>query len=138
MKTLNAAMIAAGLVLTSAVLQQAHADVVVIVSAESKVPALTVEQIARIFQGRSNSMTPMDIEKPSQARREFYEKVVGGEDARVRARWSRLIFTGKGAAPKELHSGAELVKAVAADPNAIGYVDRSFVNMTVKVIYTVK
>jgi len=30
------------------------------------------------------------------------------------------------------------VQAVAADPHAIGYVDRSFVNMTVKVILTVK
>jgi ABC-type phosphate transport system substrate-binding protein len=41
-------------------------------------------------------------------------------------------------APKEFHSGAELVEAVAADPNVIGYVDRSFINMTVKVVCTVK
>ena len=138
MNTLSAAMIAAGLVLTSAVFQQARADVVVIVSAQSASPALTEQQIARIFEGKSNTMTPVDIEKPSQARREFYAKVVSGSDAQIRARWSQLIFTGKAAAPKELHSGAEVVKAVAADPGLIGYVDRSFVNMTVKVIYTVK
>jgi ABC-type phosphate transport system substrate-binding protein len=30
------------------------------------------------------------------------------------------------------------VKAVAADPKAIGYVDSTFVNMTVKVVRTVK
>ena len=83
-------------------------------------------------------MTPVDIANPSLARREFYTKVVGKDDAQVKARWSKLVFTGKGSAPKELPSGAEVVKAVAADPNAIGYVDRSFVNMTVKIIYTVK
>ncbi len=138
MNTLRAAMIAAGLMFASSVSQQARADVVVIVSAQSAVPTLTVQQIARIFQGNSNSMTPIDIEKPSQARREFYAKVVGGNEARIKERWSRLVFTGKGAAPRELHSGAEVVKAVAADPNLIGYVDSSFVNMTVKVVYTVK
>ena len=59
-------------------------------------------------------------------------------NARIRAWWSKLVFTGKGSAPKELHSGAEVVAAVSADPKLIGYVDKSFVDMTVKVIYTVK
>ena len=36
------------------------------------------------------------------------------------------------------HSGAEVVAAVAADPNVIGYVDKSYVDITVKVVYTVK
>ncbi|SRR5581483_4066560 len=139
MNTLSAAVIAATLMFTASVPQQARADVVVIVSAENTTAsALTVNQIARIFEGKSNTLTPVDILRPSQARREFYAKVVGSDDVLVRANWSRLIFTGKGTQPKELPSGAEVVKAVAADPNAIGYVDRSFVNMTVKVIYTVK
>jgi ABC-type phosphate transport system substrate-binding protein len=56
----------------------------------------------------------------------------------VKSRWAQLVFTGKGSAPKELAGGEDVVKAVAADPHAIGYVDRSFVNITVKVIYTVK
>ena len=49
-----------------------------------------------------------------------------------------LVFTGKVHAPKQFPSGAEVVAAVAADPTLIGYVDSSFVNMTVKVICTVK
>ena len=73
---------------------------------------------------------------PSGTRKEFYAKVVGN-DARVRAGWSKLVFTGKVSPPKELDA-AQVVTTVAADPNAIGYVDKTFVNMTVKVIYTVK
>jgi ABC-type phosphate transport system substrate-binding protein len=130
-------MIAAGLMLMAA-LQQAHADVVVIVSAQSTAPALSREQIARIFQGKSFAMTPLDLARPSSVRSEFYTKFVGKDDASVRGRWSRLLFTGKRSLPREFTSGTDLVSAVAADPNAIGYVDRSFVNMTVKVIYTVK
>jgi ABC-type phosphate transport system substrate-binding protein len=137
MKRSSKTLIAAGLAFTAA-LQQARADTVVIVSAQSTAAYITADQISRVFQGKSNTMTPVDIAGPSQARREFYTKVIGTDDAQVKAMWSRLVFTGKGFAPKELPSGAEVVKTVAADPNAIGYVDRSFVNMTVKVIYTVK
>ncbi len=136
MKTFSRTTIAAGLILT-AVLQQARADVVVIVSAQSTT-TITAREISRVYLGESNTMTPVDIANPSRARKEFYTKVVGKDEGQVRARWSKLVFTGKGSAPKELASGEDVVKAVAADPHAIGYVDRSFVNMTVKVILTVK
>jgi ABC-type phosphate transport system substrate-binding protein len=137
MKSFHKTMIAAGLTLM-AVSQQVHADVVVIVSAQRTAPPLSPERIARVFEGKSKDMTPLDLARPSQERREFYSKFVGVDDALVRGQWSKLVFTGKRSLPKEFTSSADLVKAVAADPNAIGYVDRSFVNMTVKVIYTVK
>jgi ABC-type phosphate transport system substrate-binding protein len=137
MKRSSKTMIATGLAFT-VVFQQARADVVVIVSAQSSAATITPEQISRVYLGKSNTMKPVDIADPSTARREFYAKVVGKDDAQVMARRLSLVITGKGSAPKELPSGAEVVKAVAADPNAIGYVDRSFVNMTVKIVYTVK
>jgi ABC-type phosphate transport system substrate-binding protein len=135
MKHFSRTMLAAGALATLA-FQQARADVVVIVSAKSTTTRLTPEQIARIFQGKSNTMTPMDIRPPSSTRSEFYTKVVG-PDARVRVEWSKLLFTGKGSTPREF-TQAQVVTAIAANPNAIGYVDRTFVDMTVKVIYTVK
>ena len=137
MKRSSKVMIAAVLAFVPA-LQQARADVVVIVGAQSNIHSVTTDQISRVYQGKSNTMTPVDIAGPSPARREFYAKVVGKDDAQVKAKLLSLVVTGKGTAPKELPSGAEVVKAVAADPNAIGYVDRTYVNLTVKVIYTVK
>ncbi|MBV8803663.1 MAG: hypothetical protein JO042_01425 [Sinobacteraceae bacterium] len=137
MKRSRLTMIAVGLTFT-VISQTASADTVVIVSAQSKVTTLTPAQISRIYQGKSNLMKPVEIAQPSQARREFYAKVVGVDEARVKAGWASLVFTGKGTAPREYPTGTEVVKAVAADPNAIGYVDKSFVNMTVKIIYTVK
>ena len=136
MKRSSKTMIAAGLAFTAAV-QQARADVVVIVSAHSTA-TITPNELARLYLGDSNTLTPVDIATPSGTRREFYTKVTGKNDGQVKAKWSKLIFTGKGSAPRELPSSEEVVKAVAADPHAIGYVDRSFVNMTVKIIYTVK
>jgi len=137
MKRSTQTMIATGLTVMAA-LQQAHADVVVIVSAQSATAKITAREISRIYLGESNRMTPLDIADPSDSRRQFYIKLTGKDDAQVRARWSKLVFTGKGTAPRELPSAADVVKAVAADPHAIGYVDRSFVNITVKIIYTVK
>ena len=46
------------------------------------------------------------------------------------------MFTGKGTPPKEYAGNAEVKKAVAADPKAIGYIDKSAVDDTVKVILT--
>jgi ABC-type phosphate transport system substrate-binding protein len=137
MHSFSRIVIASGL-LVLAVVHPAHADVVVIVSANSPVTTLSTAQIARIFQGKSNMMTPLDSQGHTVTRREFYAKVVGMDEARVREMWSKLLFTGKGSVPRELASGVDVVKAVAADPKAISYVDRSFVNMTVKIIYTVK
>ena len=48
--------------------------------------------------------------------------------------WSRLIFTGKATPPKELPDAAAVKKAVATDPKAIGYIDKSEVDSTVKVL----
>jgi ABC-type phosphate transport system substrate-binding protein len=137
MKRSRMTMIAAGLTFM-AVLPQARADVVVIVSAQSAVANITAKEISRVYLGEHNTLTPVDLANPSHARHEFYAKVIGKNEAQVKARWSKLVFTGKGAAPKEFPSGADVVKAVAADPYAIGYVDSSFVNITVKIILTVK
>lgn len=136
MRTSSNSLLVAGVTCMFAA-YQARADVVAIVSVDSTITAITADKISRIYLGESNALTPIDIASPSNTRREFYAKVVGQDEGRVKARWSRLVFTGKVSAPREL-SSAEVVRAVAADLNAIGYVDRSFVNMTVKIVYTVK
>jgi ABC-type phosphate transport system substrate-binding protein len=56
----------------------------------------------------------------------------------VKAIWSKLVFTGKAKPPTQLATSAEVVKAVAADPEAVGYVDRAAVDSSVKVVYEIK
>ena len=59
--------------------------------------------------------------------------MTGKSSAQVKAAWSRLVFSGKATPPKELASSAEVKKFVAANPDAIGYVEKSAVDATVKV-----
>jgi ABC-type phosphate transport system substrate-binding protein len=114
----------------------AHADVVVVVSAKSTTTTMTPDEISQIYLGKSKSMKPVET-SGSPIRSQFYSKVAGKDEAQVKAIWSKLVFTGKATAPKELPTSAEVVKAVAADPEAIGYIDKSAVDSSVKVVYAV-
>ena len=59
--------------------------------------------------------------------------LVDGEHE-IRA-WQRLALgTGKGTLPRELSSDADVKKAIAADVNGIGYIDKSAVDSSVKVV----
>lgn len=60
--------------------------------------------------------------------------LLNSREAQVRATWARITFTGKGTPPKELKSDAEVKAFVAADPRAIGYIDASAVDPSVKAV----
>jgi ABC-type phosphate transport system substrate-binding protein len=68
------------------------------------------------------------------AREAFYSQVAGKSASQVKAAWSRLMFSGKGTPPKELGSSAEVKKMIASNPNAIGYIEKSAVDGSVKVL----
>jgi ABC-type phosphate transport system substrate-binding protein len=124
----------------SLVAANAHADVVVIVSAKSPITSLTAEQTARIFLGKTSSFPddrdaiPIDQAEGSPIKDEFYSKVVHKNSSQLAAYWAKIIFTGDGRPPEKLESNAAVRKAVANNPNAIGYIDKNAVNRSVKVI----
>ena len=116
------------------------AEVVVVVSARSTVSSLSAAQIAKIFLGKTNTFpdggnaVPLDQAEGAETRNEFYAKVAGKDSARLKAYWSKIIFTGDGNPPKIVPGNAGIKKAVANDPNAIGYIDRSAVDDSIKVL----
>ncbi|NYE63665.1 ABC-type phosphate transport system substrate-binding protein [Duganella sp. 1224] len=114
----------------------ASAEIVVIVSKQNPATRMFSEQASQFFLGKSNLFTPVDQADGSAIRNEFYKKVADKDAAQVKALWSKLVFTGKATPPKEFPNSAEVKKAVAADPKAIGYIDKSAVDDTVKVILT--
>jgi ABC-type phosphate transport system substrate-binding protein len=135
-KPFKMTLVAATLVATAA-LQTANAGVVVVVSAKSTASTMTAEQISQIYLGKSTEMKPVDT-ADAPIRSQFYTKVAGKDDAQVKAIWSKLVFTGKARPPKQLPTSVDVVKAVAADPTALGYVDSAAVDSSVKVVYEIK
>jgi len=69
-------------------------------------------------------------------RAEFYKKVTDKDASQAKALWSKLVFTGKASMPKEVANSAAVKSAVAANPKAIGYMEKSAVDGSVKVVYT--
>ena len=112
----------------------AHAALVIIVNPANPLGAMTPEQAAQFFLGRSNSLTPFDLAGQSPLRVEFYQKLTGKDPDQVKAIWSKIVFTGRGLPPREFSSGGAVRRAVAADRNAIAYIDSSAVDATVKVV----
>lgn len=114
----------------------ALAEVVVVVNPKAAESALTKEQVAQFFLGRSTAMVPIDQPDNAPLRAEFYKKVADKDTAQIKALWSKLVFTGKATMPKEVGDSAAVKAAVAANPKAIGYIEKSAVDSTVKVVFT--
>lgn len=118
-------------------------QVVVIVNPKSPTTSMTASQVADIFLGRKTTLpsgaTAAAVDQPpsSAVRDPFYLKVTGMNPPQVKAAWSRMVFSGKGTPPKELASSVEVKRFVAANPNAIGYIEKSAVDGSIKVILQV-
>ncbi len=119
----------------------ACADVVVITN-PSGPDAMDANQVRDLFIGRSKSLPngqtadPIDLESGQALREEFHTKVTGRSQAQLNAFWSKQVFTGKGQPPRTLSSTAAVKSAVASTPGAIGYIDSSEVDDSVKVVLT--
>lgn len=128
------------LLATSTAAVYVHADVVVIVSAKSHITSLTAGQTARIFLGKANNFpddsvaVPIDQAEGSAIRDEFYSKVVHKNSSQLAAYWAKVIFTGDGRPPENLGNNVAVRKAVAKNPSFIGYIDKSAVNKSVRVV----
>jgi len=118
----------------------ASAELVVVVAQASGVDALSADQVAKIFMGKSRAFpdgskaVPIEQAEGSADREAFHSKVTGKDAAQLKAYWSRLIFSGKGQPPREAGDGAAVKAAVVATPGAIGYVDAALVDDSLKVV----
>lgn len=119
----------------------ARADVVVITH-PSGPDSMETNDVRDLFIGRSKQLPngqaadPIDLDQGNALREEFHDKVTGRSQAQLNAFWSKQVFTGKGQPPRTLDSSASVKSAVASTPGAIGYIDASEVDDTVKVILT--
>ncbi len=118
----------------------ASAEIVVVVSAASPITRLSDNEIADVFLGKlarlpgGTTVQPLDQSEGRPARDEFYMKLTGKSPAQVKAFWSKLIFTGRGRPPRAVASDAEVIRALRENPAAIGYVQRSSVDSSSRIL----
>jgi len=119
------------------------ADVAVIVNPGSGISAASSGDVKSLFLGKSKkiagkSVVAVEQKEGNSARATFNDKVLGKSGSQLKAYWTKLIFSGKGSPPKNLADDSAVKAHVAANAGAIGYIDSSKVDATVKVILTVK
>lgn len=113
---------------------------VIVVSAESPLTEMSQGHLVDMYLGRAKRfpdgrpVVPLDQERGSPARDRFYAEFLDRSPADVKAHWSKLIFTGRGRPPQELSGDEAMRRRVAEDSSAIGYIDVSAVDASVRVL----
>jgi hypothetical protein len=107
----------------------AHADVLVVTSAASPLSSLSSDQIQQVFTGKlheiqGQALTPLDLPEDNATRSDFYKQVTGRDTRQMRAYWTQLIFTGRGAPPRTV-TQSDLLSKLKANANFVGYLPAS-------------
>jgi ABC-type phosphate transport system substrate-binding protein len=120
------------LILAILAVTQVRAEEIVVIVNPAAAP-ISKEQLADLYLAKSNALIPIDQTAGSAIYLEFYKKATGRDSAQVKAIWSRILFTGRGVPPKQLPDSEAVKKAVAANPKAVGYIEKSAVDASIKV-----
>ncbi len=120
-----------------------NAGVVVIVNQANTVDSFSLRQIIDIYMGKNlyfpdgSLAVRLDQAPDSDIRSKFYRALLGKSVAQVNAYWARLLFTGRGTPPLSLKSTNDVLDTVRHNVNAIGYIDESLLDKSVKVVVRV-
>ena len=119
----------------------ALAAVVVIVHPDNP-NTLDENQVRKIFLGKSRAfpdgmeVLPIDQDVNDPSRAVFVKQILKKDEGNLNSYWARMLFSSKGKPPKVINNPAEMKKLIASNKNAIGYIDASEVDSSVKVVVT--
>lgn len=121
--------------------QNGYCEYAIVVNPGNNV-TITKEDLANLYLAKAKAFPdgklaiPLNQAQNAQAKSHFDLTILGKTDSQIRSYWSRLIFTGKAVPIKEVENDAEVLELVAKNPSAIGYIDVSKANDSVKVLFT--
>jgi len=85
-----------------------------------------------------NGKFALSIDQSSPLRAEFYEKLTGRPVEQINAYWARIMFTGQASPPQQLPDDKAVLQTVRENEGAIGYIDKTRVDKTVRVLLLLK
>lgn len=124
--------------------QNLHAEVVVVTGAQRPTIALSKSQLCDLFLGKvvsfpdGKNAAPIDQPESNPLREEFYSTVANKSAAQVKAIWAKLFFTGRGVLPRVGNGSDDVKRLLNSIPGAIGYIERSSLDSSVKMIQIVQ
>lgn len=120
----------------------AQAQISVIVSKATTVK-VTKSEVKEIYTGTklkwANGNKIQVVDQPETATgKNFYALVIGKSFNQTRTQWAKLLLSGQANAPLRYPSDKTVKKAVAGNPNAIGYVATGALDDTVQEILRIE
>jgi hypothetical protein len=129
------------LILAAVMTITVEAQISVVVSKSSNQSA-TQSELKQMFAGvrltwsGGEKMTIAD-QSDTEVGKTFYDKFIGKSVSQVRTEWTKLVLSGQASAPKKCSNDDAVKKALADNPNAVGYISSSSLDGTVKEIHRV-
>lgn len=139
---LGTAMLLVLQLLGSVVAADVPARIAVIVH-PSRPAELSPDILAQIYLRRKRfwddgvPIVPLNLAAGTALRERFSQRVLGQREERLAEYWNRQYFYGI-LPPSTLASTAAMVRYVASDPNALGYVPADEVDGSVRVVLTLE
>lgn len=102
---------------------------------------LNANQVRQIFLGKTNTFPggqkaqPFDTKDESRIKMIFTEQVLHKSLSSLNSYWSRMLFSSKGKPPTTLNEN-KIKAMVAANKNAIAYIQVGAVDSSVRVLFT--
>ena len=130
------------LVMVFCVCTSAQAQTSVVVSKTS--PNTASESDVKAFFAGSKFQWPNGskiqiVDQPNtQLADDFYSNFVGRSVNQIRKTWTKLLLSGQAEAPIKCADDEEVKKAVASNPNSIGFISSSSLDGTVKEIVKIE
>lgn len=112
-------------ILTGDQAEAQQASFKVVVSSNNPLSEIDRDQLSKLFLKRARKSTaqPVDQSEASAVRENFSRSIHGRSVKAIKSYWLRMIFSGDASAPPELGSDQAVLSYLAANDNAIGYVD---------------
>ena len=103
------------------------ADVVIVANNSVSEAALTKGTLKKIYLGKQVKWSDgnkiyLTALKKSDTHKVFAKTYVRKSPSQFRMYWKKMVFTGKGKAPKSCESDAAMLKYVSSTDGAIGYI----------------
>jgi len=138
-----AALIILGTVMAAGYARSAFAEVAVVVNKANPATTVTKGALGRYFLKKTTmwdtdiKIAPVDLPATDPVREEFSRTILGRTPRGVESHWISQSLLGGKSAPEVVNNSTLVKKYVAADPGAIGYINISDLDDSVKRVVVV-